>query len=52
MDDVVKSLLERQQSKSASAAKSVSDALSRPTREEAEAAVRTLLLWSGDDPDR
>ena len=24
----------------------------RPTREEAEAAVRTLLLWSGDDPDR
>jgi len=25
---------------------------SRPTREEAEAAVRTLLLWTGDDPDR
>ena len=24
----------------------------RPTREEAEAAVRTLLLWAGDDPDR
>lgn len=24
----------------------------RPSREEAEAAVRTLLLWSGDDPDR
>ena len=24
----------------------------RPTREEAEAAVRTLLLWSGDDPER
>ncbi|WP_223479297.1 GTP cyclohydrolase I FolE [Oricola indica] len=24
----------------------------RPTREEAEAAVRTLLLWTGDDPDR
>jgi GTP cyclohydrolase I len=23
-----------------------------PTREEAEAAVRTLLLWVGDDPDR
>jgi GTP cyclohydrolase I len=25
---------------------------SRPSREEAEAAVRTLLLWAGDDPDR
>ncbi|MBX9699765.1 MAG: GTP cyclohydrolase I FolE, partial [Acetobacteraceae bacterium] len=24
----------------------------RPTREEAEAAVRTLLRWTGDDPDR
>lgn len=24
----------------------------RPTREEAEAAVRTLLLWTGDDPER
>jgi GTP cyclohydrolase I len=24
----------------------------RPTRAEAEAAVRTLLRWSGDDPDR
>ncbi len=24
----------------------------RPTREEAEAAVRTLIRWSGDDPDR
>src|ERR1700733_4623276 len=46
MDDVVKSLLERQQTKS------VSDLPSRPTREEAEAAVRTLLLWTGDDPDR
>ncbi|MBS7810609.1 GTP cyclohydrolase I FolE [Roseococcus pinisoli] len=26
--------------------------LTKPTREEAEAAVRTLLLWAGDDPDR
>ena len=25
---------------------------SRPTREEAEAAVRTLLQWAGDDPTR
>jgi len=24
----------------------------RPTREEAEAAVRTLLRWAGDDPER
>jgi GTP cyclohydrolase IA len=24
----------------------------RPTQAEAEAAVRTLLLWTGDDPDR
>jgi len=29
---------------------SVSDG--RPTAEEAEAAVRTLLRWAGDDPDR
>ena len=26
--------------------------MDRPSREEAEAAVKTLLLWSGDDPDR
>jgi len=25
---------------------------SRPSREEAEAAVRTLIEWAGDDPDR
>ena len=25
---------------------------SRPSRQEAEAAVRTLLQWTGDDPDR
>jgi len=24
----------------------------RPTRQEAEAAVRTMILWAGDDPDR
>ena len=24
----------------------------RPSREEAESAVRTLLMWAGDDPDR
>ena len=26
--------------------------LDRPTREEAEAAVHTLLRWAGDDPTR
>uniref|UniRef100_UPI0038739C79 GTP cyclohydrolase I FolE n=1 Tax=Thermohalobaculum sediminis TaxID=2939436 RepID=UPI0038739C79 len=26
--------------------------VAHPTREEAEAAVRTLLRWAGDDPDR
>ena len=26
--------------------------LARPTRDEAEAAVRTLISWAGDDPDR
>ncbi|MCC6737110.1 MAG: GTP cyclohydrolase I FolE [Bauldia sp.] len=26
--------------------------VARPTREEAEAAVRTLILWAGDDPER
>ncbi|MEL6679659.1 MAG: GTP cyclohydrolase I FolE [Pseudomonadota bacterium] len=32
--------------------KAGADALERPTKEEAEAAVRTLLKWAGDDPDR
>jgi GTP cyclohydrolase I len=36
----------------AAAAASNTSSLPRPTREEAEAAVRTLLLWAGDDPDR
>jgi GTP cyclohydrolase I len=27
-------------------------AVRRPTREEAEAAVRTLIAWAGDDPNR
>ena len=27
-------------------------ALKRPSREEAERAVRTLIAWAGDDPDR
>jgi GTP cyclohydrolase I len=31
---------------------SLATAPARPSREEAEAAVRTLLRWAGDDPDR
>jgi GTP cyclohydrolase I len=46
MDAVVKSLLERPQPQPASTP------VARPTREEAEAAVRVLLRWSGDDPSR
>jgi GTP cyclohydrolase I len=46
MDDVVKSLLDRQ------LPKTPTPSPVRPSREEAEAAVRTLLLWTGDDPDR
>jgi GTP cyclohydrolase IA len=46
MDDVVKSLLDRQLPKT-----SVKPTV-RPSREEAEAAVRTLIAWTGDDPDR
>jgi GTP cyclohydrolase IA len=34
------------------AARSAISALDRPSREEAEAAVRTLLRWAGDNPDR
>ncbi len=30
----------------------MTDEKSRPSREEAEDAVRTLLRWAGDDPDR
>ncbi len=46
MDAVVKSLLERPQPQPSNIP------LTRPTREEAEAAVRTLLRWTGDDPSR
>ncbi|WOJ89206.1 GTP cyclohydrolase I FolE [Methylocapsa polymorpha] len=46
MDAVVKSLLERPQPQPNSAP------LGRPSREEAEAAVRVLLRWTGDDPSR
>jgi len=46
MDAVVKTLLERPQPQPVSAPPA------RPTREEAEAAVRILLRWAGDDPAR
>jgi GTP cyclohydrolase I len=46
MDAVVKSLLDRPQSQPSGLASP------RPTREEAEAAVRVLLRWTGDDPSR
>jgi GTP cyclohydrolase IA len=45
MDAVVKSLLERPHPQA-------NVPLLRPTREEAEAAVRVLLRWAGDDPSR
>jgi GTP cyclohydrolase I len=45
MDDVVKSLSTRL----SPAADKPAD---RPTREEAENAVRTLIRWAGDDPER
>jgi GTP cyclohydrolase I len=43
MDAVVKSLLGRP---------AAEKPVDRPTREEAEAAVRVLLRWAGDDPNR
>ncbi len=46
MDAVVKTLLERPQPQSNTILPV------RPTREEAEAAVRVLLRWTGDDPTR
>src|SRR4051794_9512475 len=38
--------------KARASAKAPARKLVKPTREEAEAAVRTLLRWAGDDPDR
>jgi GTP cyclohydrolase I len=31
---------------------SLATGVTRPSREEAEEAVRTLIRWAGDDPDR
>ena len=47
MDAVVKSLVERPQPQ-----RDISAQEARPTRKEAEAAVRVLLRWAGDDPGR
>ncbi|WP_395666257.1 GTP cyclohydrolase I FolE [Methylocella sp.] len=47
MDAVVKSLIERKEHP-----RDISAREPRPTRQEAEAAVRVLLRWAGDDPDR
>ncbi|PNG26873.1 GTP cyclohydrolase I FolE [Methylocella silvestris] len=47
MDAVVKSLVERSEPQ-----RDISAREARPTREEAEAAVRVLLRWAGDDPNR
>lgn len=38
--------------KSLTATPVASAPVTRPTREEAEAAVRTLIAWAGDDPNR
>ncbi|MGH6869372.1 MAG: GTP cyclohydrolase I FolE [Methylocella sp.] len=50
MDAVVKSLLQRPQPQLQP--QPSSSPLTRPTREEAEAAVQVLLRWTGDDPSR
>jgi len=47
MDATVKKLRTRPQAESARAVGIV-----RPSREEAEEAVRTLIAYAGDDPDR
>ena len=54
MDAVVKSLNERPQSPSQlqPQTRPLAHPQNRPTREEAEAAVRVLLHWTGDDPYR
>jgi GTP cyclohydrolase I len=38
--------------KKPAAAKTAAGNVDRPSREAAEAAVRTLIAWAGDDPDR
>jgi GTP cyclohydrolase I len=45
MDAIVKNIADRR-------ADALRSPAVRPSREEAEAAVRTLIAWTGDDPDR
>lgn len=60
MDDVVKTLIPRSESFRSRLSRSKTPrpkpvehpVVDRPTREEAEAAVRTLLRWAGDNPER
>jgi len=58
LEDVVKTPEDRAEitdatfSSAADRAPVVSRATPRPSQQEAEAAVRTLLRWAGDDPDR
>ncbi|MET0600074.1 MAG: GTP cyclohydrolase I FolE [Mesorhizobium sp.] len=50
MDAVIKNFPRADGAAGQSDAKGVD--IRRPTQAEAEAAVRTLILWTGDDPDR
>jgi GTP cyclohydrolase I len=50
MDKIVNNKRSRVQSEAA--AKSTATKSAKPSRAEAEAAVRTLIRWAGDDPDR
>jgi GTP cyclohydrolase I len=53
LDDVVQSALSRSRKRSPVKSKiKPPEAVARPTRAEAEAAVATLLAWAGDDPSR
>lgn len=53
MDDVVKTLRDHRLARQPAAQSTASQLPARkPTREEAEAAVRTLIGYIGDDPDR
>jgi len=51
MDAIVKSIAGRYAVREEAGAEPAAP-VARPTREEAEAAVRTLIAWAGDDPAR
>ncbi|WP_188610226.1 GTP cyclohydrolase I FolE [Chelatococcus reniformis] len=52
MDAVVKSLSARLAPANADKKSATKSLITKPSREEAEAAVRTLIEWCGDDPGR